>query len=38
MILGGERASMLTENITLDVESDTARIFNDAPEGDKAKL
>ncbi len=29
---------MLTESITLEVESDAARVFNDAPQGDKEKL
>ena len=29
---------MLTESITIDVETDTARIYNDAPKSDKEKL
>lgn len=29
---------MLTETITLQVESDVARFFNDAPQTDKQKL
>lgn len=29
---------MLTETITLEVESDVARFYNDAPQGDKEKL
>jgi len=29
---------MLTETITLEVESEAARAFNDAPESDKEKL
>lgn len=29
---------MLTETITLRVESDVARVFNDAPQTDKQKL
>ena len=29
---------MLTETITLEVESDVARLYNDAPQTDKEKL
>ena len=29
---------MLTETITLEVESDVARFYNDAPQTDKQKL
>lgn len=29
---------MLTETITLEVESDTARLFNDSTQSDKEKL
>ena len=29
---------MLTESITLEVESDVARLYNDAPQTDKEKL
>ena len=29
---------MLTETITLEVESEAARLFNDSPQSDKEKL
>ena len=33
-----EELLMLTEAITLEVETDAARFFNDAPQTDKEKL